>query len=142
MQLGRLDHVNVRTTKVEAMTRWYETVLGMRAGPRPNFPFPGAWLYVGDHPCIHLVGVAEEPANADPRLEHFAFEAKGLAAFIAGLDKAKIAHETRRVPGLGIVQVNVWDPDGNHIHIDFPPGEATGSADGWGSNGPDVTRKG
>ncbi|MCR9139823.1 MAG: nascent polypeptide-associated complex subunit family protein [Alphaproteobacteria bacterium] len=27
------------------------------------------------------------------------------------------------VPDFPIVQVNIFDPDGNHIHIDFPAGE-------------------
>jgi catechol 2,3-dioxygenase-like lactoylglutathione lyase family enzyme len=128
MQLGKLDHVNVRTSQVDVMVRWYESVLGMRSGPRPDFPFPGAWLYCGDHPCVHLVGVAAAPANQDPKLEHFAFAASGLEGFLARLTRDRIRHETRRVPGLGIIQVNVWDPDGNHIHIDFAPGEggATG----------------
>jgi hypothetical protein len=28
------------------------------------------------------------------------------------------------VPGWPVVQVNVWDPDGNHLHIDFDLSEA------------------
>jgi hypothetical protein len=49
------------------------------------------------------------------------------------LTREKIEHETRRVPGLGIVQVNVWDPDGNHIHIDFQPSEDNLAANAdWG----------
>jgi hypothetical protein len=27
------------------------------------------------------------------------------------------------VPGFPIVQINIWDPDGNHLHVDFDPGE-------------------
>lgn len=143
MQLGRLDHVNVRTSRVDAMTRWYESVLGMRAGERPNFPFPGAWLYIGDHPCVHLVGVTAEPTNADPKVEHFAFQASGLSSFLADLVRDFIPHETRKVPGLGIVQVNVWDPDGNHIHIDFAPHEeGAAKAGDWGGQGAEIRPRG
>ena len=123
MQIGKLDHVNVRTPNVAAMTAWYEAVLGMRSGKRPPFPFPGAWLYTGDHAAVHLVGVEARPENRDPQVEHFAFQASGLKDFLERLQVRKIAHEVRKVPGFGIVQVNVWDPDGNHIHIDFSPEE-------------------
>ena len=133
MQLGSLDHVNVRTSRVQQMREWYVRVLGMVDGDRPPFPFPGAWLYVGPNPVVHLVGVADEPANTDPKLEHFAFSATGLEGFRARLDAADERYDVRVVPKIGIVQVNVWDPDGNHIHIDFQPTEP-GAADApaWG----------
>jgi catechol 2,3-dioxygenase-like lactoylglutathione lyase family enzyme len=124
VQLGRLDHVNLRTAKVETMRNWYVEVLGMRDGVRPDFPFPGAWLYAGDHPFVHLVGVEREPKTAEPKIEHFAFSATGLAEFTAALDAKAIPYQTARVPSIGILQVNVFDPDGNHIHIDFPKEEA------------------
>ena len=126
MQLGRLDHVNVRTANVEGMAEWYARVLGMPSGKRPPFPFPGAWLYVGDHAAVHLVGVTETPAGTDPKVEHFAFQAKGLATFEARLAELGERFEKRVVPGFGITQINIWDPDGNHIHIDFAPGDVSG----------------
>jgi catechol 2,3-dioxygenase-like lactoylglutathione lyase family enzyme len=134
MQIGKLDHVNVRTANVEAMAEWYGRVLGMPSGKRPNFPFPGAWLYTGDHPAVHLVGVTVDPANADPKIEHYAFSATGLKGFVERLKVQGEKHDIRVVPGFGIVQVNVWDPDGNHIHVDFAPSEP-GASDmpGWGN---------
>ena len=133
MKIGKLDHVNVRTRQVEAMVEWYGRVLGMPSGKRPPFPFPGAWLYAGDHPAVHLVGVSDEPANEDPKIEHFAFSASGLRPFVGRLKETGERHEIRVVPSFGIVQVNVWDPDGNHIHIDFDPREDGASeAPAWG----------
>ena len=134
MQLGTLDHVNVRTAKVQAMRAWYVRVLGMVDGDRPPFPFPGAWLYAGANPVVHLVGVDDEPLNADPKLEHFAFSAKGLKEFRAKLDAAGDKYDVRVVPKLGIVQFNLWDPDGNHIHVDFQPDEpGAREAPAWGN---------
>ncbi len=126
VSVKRLDHVNVRTSRLEAMVDWYGRMLGMTTGRRPGFSFPGAWLYAGDDPVIHLVGVAEEPAGAGPdlKLEHFALAATGIRAL---LERAKDAGERvdiRKVPDFPIVQVNMWDPDGNHIHIDFAEAEA------------------
>jgi catechol 2,3-dioxygenase-like lactoylglutathione lyase family enzyme len=142
MKLGTLDHVNVRTAKVEAMRGWYVRVLGMVDGDRPAFPFPGAWLYAGDKPVVHLVGVESDPANEDPKLEHFAFSATGLEAFKGKLETLGEAYDVRVVPGLGLVQFNVWDPDGNHIHVDFLPSEpGAREAPAWGNQDSMVTPK-
>ena len=48
MQVKKLDHVNIHTANVDRMVEWYDRVLGMKAGNRPPFPFPGAWLYCGE----------------------------------------------------------------------------------------------
>jgi catechol 2,3-dioxygenase-like lactoylglutathione lyase family enzyme len=101
------------------MTAWYEDVLGMKSGKRPPFAFGGAWLYCGDDPVVHLVEVAEQPKGGEPLLEHAAFQATGQAAFVGQLEAKGIRYEISKVPAFGITQVNVWDPDGNHLHIDF-----------------------
>ncbi len=124
VELKRLDHVNVRTANLRAMAAWYCDRLGMREGPRPDFSFPGAWLYIGDAPVIHLVGVDAVGAQSDLRLEHFAFAAQGLGTLIERLTDTGEHHVLRRVPGFPIMQVNLWDPDGNHLHIDFDSAEA------------------
>lgn len=125
MPLTGLDHVNIRTAKMDAMIAWYDDVLGLRAGPRPDFGFPGAWLYLGAHPIVHLVEVDHDVEVTDRiSLEHFAFRATGLKAFLANLEERKIDARVSQVPGMPIVQVNVFDPEGNHIHVDFDAAEA------------------
>lgn len=124
MPLERLDHVNLRTSKLDAMVEWYGRALGMVSGARPPFPFPGAWLYAGDHPAVHLVGVDDEPAAVEPKIEHFALTATGLSEFVSNLQDAGIEYRAARVPGFGILQINLFDVDGNHIHVDFSPEEA------------------
>lgn len=122
MHIRQLDHVNVRTTQLEAMVDWYTRILGMHSGARPDFPFPGAWMYIGDHPAVHLVGIDGAPATGSEtalKLEHFAFSASDRAGFEAKLTEQGEAFRISVVPGFGITQYNIWDPDGNHIHIDF-----------------------
>ena len=128
MQLGMLDHVNVRTRNLDKMTDWYERILGMKSGKRPGFSFPGAWLYVDDKPYVHLVGVDRAlPAHQDDlRLEHFALSASGLDGFLKHLKTEQVDYRLVKVPDFPVVQVNIWDPDGNHIHIDFHEDEAAG----------------
>ncbi len=117
--LKAFDHVNVRTTNLDGMVAWYGEVLGMHPGWRPPFDFPGAWLYLGDHALIHLVGVETPPEAPSPGLEHIAFRAEGRAAFVAKLEAAGVPMRPAQVPGTDITQINIHDPDGNHIHVDF-----------------------
>lgn len=123
--IERMDHINIRTGQLDAMIAWYEEVLLFQNGWRPPFPFPGAWLYAGDLAMVHLVG--EDPAPQDTgedlKLEHGAFKAKGFDGLIARLRARGDRMQVVKVPGTQIVQVNVWDPDGNHLHIDFDAGE-------------------
>ena len=126
MQLGKLDHVNVRTANVDGMVAWYTEILGMKSGKRPPFSFPGAWLYSGDDASVHLVGIDQAAADVDPAIEHYAFRAKGLGGLVQRLQARGIEHSLDKVPGFDIVQVNLHDCDGNHIHIDFHSDEADG----------------
>lgn len=127
MPISQLDHVNIRTANLEQMVTWYETILGLPKGPRPDFSFPGAWLYAGDVAAVHLVGVEQGAPDASSlKLEHFAFSAKGMHEFVAHLDTHGVGYTLDPVPGFPIVQVNLHDCDGNHIHVDFHESEAVG----------------
>ncbi len=116
-----LDHLNIRTNQLDAMIAWYSEVLGMTPGPRPDFSFRGAWMYANDQALVHLIGVSTPLAVEQQglQLEHGAFRATDFPKFVAKLDARGERREILRVPGFPIVQVNVWDPDGNHLHIDF-----------------------
>ena len=126
MQINKLDHVNVRTSRLAEMVDWYKDVLDMPSGARPNFPFGGAWLYIGDQAAVHLVEVEDDPNHSSLKLEHFALSATGLPEFVDKLKARGIAHSIDPVPGIDVVQVNLHDIDGNHIHVDFEASEAQG----------------
>ncbi|MEM9231961.1 MAG: VOC family protein [Pseudomonadota bacterium] len=125
MRIERLDHLNIRTGQLGAMIAWYRDILGLREGPRPDFGFAGAWMYAGNVAVVHLV---ETPPPKDPgvdlKLEHGAFRANGFAMLMDRLKRTQERSEVSAVPGLPIVQVNLWDPDGNHLHIDFDAEDA------------------
>lgn len=126
MQISKLDHVNIRTNRLSAMIDWYSEILGLCKGERPNFPFEGAWLYAGDQAVVHLVGIDNDDAagsEVELKLEHFAFSAQGLDAFEAKLARLDIPFRRAEISEINLVQMNVWDPDGNHIHVDFKLGE-------------------
>lgn len=123
--IRRLDHVNVRTANLDKLVRFYAEVLGLHAGERPPLGFPGAWLYAGEQPVIHLVGVEQQPTpQGSLRLEHFAFTASGLSEFLARLAALGVEYRQSRQAGTGNVVINLHDPDGNRLHVDFPASEA------------------
>lgn len=126
MQITHLDHVNVQTTRLAEMVAWYTDVLGFTAGARPDFPFPGAWLYADGTVMVHLVGTSGPEAvggEVTLKLEHFAFKARGAAEFEARLTAASQDYRRIEIAQFNTVAFNVWDPDGNHIHVDFAADE-------------------
>lgn len=123
MPLTQLNHVNLRTTQLQTMLAWYTDVLGLVNGSRPAFPSQGAWLYLGKTPVVHLVEIDGGTAigsECDLKLEHFAFAATDEAAFVRTLQESGTRFEPVAMTSAGITQYNIRDPDGNHIHIDFP----------------------
>ena len=125
MKLTMLEHVNLHTTNMERLERWYINILGVKRGYRPPFASEGRWLYIkDDYPAIHLLQVETQSIPADPRIEHFCLRATGLQTFLKRLKSENIPYRTVRVPELRIYQIHLSDPEGNHMHIDFPPEEA------------------
>jgi len=133
MALAALDHVTIHTARLGELTDFYARVLGLRAGKRPGLRSSGAWLYCGDCPALHLIEVPAPPDGAapaaqdgeirTPKIEHFAFRAKGLAEFLAQLREQDVAYRTNILPDLEIRQVHIRDPEGHHIEIAFAPEE-------------------
>jgi len=101
------------------MVEFYNRVLGLTVGPRPDFKFPGAWLYCGEYAVVHLVGVNQKIKTEGLRIEHFAFAGDNMEEFVARLEAENVPYRLVNVPGWPLVQVNLFDVDGNHIHVDF-----------------------
>jgi catechol-2,3-dioxygenase len=121
MALLYLDHVNLRTANLAGMTEFYCNVLGLRLGPRPAFAFGGAWLYCGERPVVHLVEVDQAPTPSGAlRLEHFAFSADNFEELAETLTRANVEHRVSKLVGSETRQINLRDPDGNRVHVDFP----------------------
>jgi catechol 2,3-dioxygenase-like lactoylglutathione lyase family enzyme len=119
----RLDHVNILTANLGDMIAWYGDILDMHPGPRPPFSNAGAWLYANEIPCVHLVEVSAPQKTVAPKIEHFAFAATGMVAFLAKLEDRGVDYTLGEVPDTPLIQVNISDVDGNHIHVDFSSDE-------------------
>ena len=139
----KLNHFSIRTPDLEASRRFYADVLGLTVGPRPEFAFPGAWMYAGDHASVanavvHLIGIdrndpqglqkylgdrAESSLTGSGAVDHIAFFAEGLAGMVAHLSSKGVAFRQRTVPQIGLHQLFLDDPNGVVIELNYPAAE-------------------
>ena len=138
-----LNHYSIRTTDLAASQRFYADVLGLTVGPRPEFPFPGLWMYRGDHgdmanAVVHIIGLdrtdpqglkqylgdrAEASLAGSGAVDHIAFYADGLAAMLAHLRAQGVPFRERSVPSVGLHQLFLDDPCGVMIELNYPAAE-------------------
>lgn len=137
MSLSTLDHCSIRTTKLPETRDFYVDILGMVDGARPDFDFPGHWLYVGDRPVVHLIGIDPESpeglaeylgGTVDPgaletagtnAFDHVAFRAKDPSILKKRLDDKGYTYRERMVPDLKLFQIFVEDPNGVTVELNY-----------------------
>ncbi len=119
MTVRSLDHYTIRTSNLDASVAFYVDVLGLHHGERPALTFPGAWLYCGDSPTVHLIGGNGPKDAGTGAIDHVAFRASGLAEFTGHLRRLGIPFDERTPPGTRTCQVFVKDPDGLTVEVNF-----------------------
>src|SRR3954470_22763275 len=108
MSVGLLDHFNIRTRNLGDTVRFYEDVLDLKKGDRPNFSFPGAWMYSEGKPVVHLVDISgtDEAQKPDSGVvHHVAFESRGFSGMKQRLGARGLPFESREVPGGELWQI-------------------------------------
>lgn len=130
MQIERIDHITViaQPAEIERLREFYCEVLGLAAGPRPDFRFPGYWLYPPTGgPLIHLAGIAERALPEGPqstgKLDHVSFRSTGLQAFRRHLQALGISSQEAPVPGFPLYQIFFHDPVGIKVELTFDAAE-------------------
>jgi catechol 2,3-dioxygenase-like lactoylglutathione lyase family enzyme len=124
MPVTEMNHFTVLTDDLERTRAFYVELLGLREGPRPPLGFPGAWLYAGERPILHVIAGRPLPAERRGVLDHMAFSAKGLAELVGRLDGAGIAYDLRRQAETNAWQLFVFDPNGARVELDFDASES------------------
>ncbi len=119
MAVSSLDHCTINTADLDSSVEFYTEILGLRNGERPPFGFPGAWLYCGDHPVVHLIGGSRRAEAGTGAIDHIAFRASGLKEYTRRLGERGISFKERDVPGQALHQLFLEDPDGVTIEINF-----------------------
>lgn len=72
-----LDHFTIRTEQWAKTAEFFERVVGLAPGPRPDFRFPGCWMYAGGRPLLHIASIV----GADKDLQAYLGEKKGGLRF-------------------------------------------------------------
>jgi catechol 2,3-dioxygenase-like lactoylglutathione lyase family enzyme len=138
MAISRLDHYSIRTSKLEETRRFYTEVVGLEDGYRPDFPFPGAWLYNSERAVVHVVGydpndpkglldyLGDKPLDTGGTgtIDHVAFVASDLPGMCEKLKKLGVAYRERGVPAFNLHQLFLEDPNGVTIELNFPTRDA------------------
>ena len=119
MALRQLDHYNILTSRPEETIAFYCDVLGCVNIPerRPDFGQPGAWLFVDDHPAVHINYVDEDPAADTGAFHHVAFEASGYLELCQRFDDLGIDYRAVESPALDLMQIFVKDP--NQVRVEL-----------------------
>ena len=135
-----LNHFSIRTLDLAATQTFYVSVLGLQVGPRPDFPFPGCWLYQGPldsyaNAAVHVIGIDAKDSSGlsnylgdreatdlqgSGALDHVAFFATGLADMLVRLQTQGLTPRRRDVPGLGLHQLFLDDPNGIVVELNYP----------------------
>ena len=139
MQIGLIEHYNIRTEKLANTVKFYTEVLGFRNGPRPGNPAAntGAWLYSGDTPVVHVTAFDRNdpdrmkwvndylgPRDLDSlqgggAIDHVAFRCEGYDEMVARCRSLEVPARERLVQALNLRQVFVTDPNGISIELNF-----------------------
>lgn len=138
-----LNHYSIRTTDLGAVERFYASVLGLTAGPRPDFPFPGVWMYNGGHDnvanaVVHIIGMDANDTEGLKKylgdrevaslkgsgaVDHIAFFATGLVAMLGHLAALGVPFRARETPSIGLYQLFLDDPCGVVVELNYPAEE-------------------
>ena len=118
IKIYSIHHVSLIISSVTRSLEFYQGLLGLETAERPDLPFPGAWLKIGDQQ-LHLLElpnpdtVTDRPQHGG-RDRHLAVSVQDLEQLAASLDKAGIVY-TRSKSGRAALFCR--DPDGNALEF-------------------------
>jgi catechol 2,3-dioxygenase-like lactoylglutathione lyase family enzyme len=123
--ITELNHINIRTNKMEETKNFYVEVIGLKVGFRPLFRDHGYWLYAGETAIVHL---SPAETGSDPRtnpegmgdgLDHIGLSGKGLKAYEAHLKRLGVDYTGQIAAGGRLVQLFINDPNGVRVEIAY-----------------------
>lgn len=125
-RVRRIDHVNIRTTRMSESAVFYERLLGLIRSSPPGIAGVEAIWMLDDagYPIVHLNAPPEdEPRRVEDadtgRLHHVAFDCMGHDIIIARLEAMGAAFECNLVESIGLRQIFVLDPNGLRLELNF-----------------------
>lgn len=113
-----LHHASLIVSDTEQSLLFYRDILGMQPTERPNLPFPGAWLQLGEQQ-VHLLELENpDPTSGRPahggRDRHVAMHCDNVDALREAFDRQNIAY-TMSISGRRALFCR--DRDGNALEF-------------------------
>ena len=120
-QILELNHINIETNDIDRSARFYNEVLGLVSGERPEFDRPGHWMYLGDMPIVHIIEPLPDnkmlTGSKDAAISHFALSIKSYEIMRDHLDQLNQNYTEVNVPGSNRRQLFLNDPDGVFVEL-------------------------
>ncbi|WP_347269995.1 VOC family protein [Rhizorhabdus histidinilytica] len=140
--MARLEHCNIRSFDLAATIRFYEEVIGLRAGPVPGMN-RGVWLYDdSDVAVVHVIDLDTDNRDAslkeirhrlgdlagplDPdamkgggAVDHIAFHCDDYDAMVARIEAHGAPYRTFDLPAYQLRQILVNDPSDVTLELNF-----------------------
>src|SRR5437762_12226608 len=98
MAIEGMNHFTILTDDVDGTVGFYDELLGLTAGPRPNCEFPGAWLYASGAPILYVSGGRPKSELQAGVIDQMAFSGRDLSGTLAQFKVRGIALTWRRQP--------------------------------------------
>ena len=123
-----LFHIAIKTSDLAATCAFWCEIIGLRAMPRPDFGYPGAWLACpqpGGLGIIHVyaggpaLGPTGEAPSGTAAIDHISLSCSGFRDYIARFKAAGLDWREFLVPGTTLWQLFVYDPSGVQLELTF-----------------------
>ena len=121
MQVLGIDHATIKTPRMAETRAFFEGVLGLQAGPTPDFDETVLWLCAGGRDVVHIVAADEsKAASKDASINHFALRIDDYDGAVAQLERCGVPFKTATTPGGELRQIYVTDPNGVRVELNCP----------------------
>ena len=133
MPITELDHYFIWVKDLEKSYRFYCDNIGLEEMPRPTVELPGYWLGTNGKVQVHmgLAGWTNETEDGDSKVtptprgdsvnvDHIGFLATEPERFMKHLRKLGVAARVRYIKSMKLVQIDLQDPDGILVELNFP----------------------
>lgn len=130
------DHVSLRAKNLESMKDFLIELLGLEIGDRPNFPFPGYWLYSEgiENALIHIYDEDasfykkdlikedfKEESSGKNIVNHICFSSDNYEETMKRIAKLKTDYSINLVPNSPVEQIFIKAPENLIIEIQAIP---------------------
>jgi catechol 2,3-dioxygenase-like lactoylglutathione lyase family enzyme len=128
MAIEGLNHFNIiaPAALMAEVREFYADVVGLQEGYRPDFGFPGHWLYAGEQAVLHLMDAdavaslsGAAGGSGTGHLDHIAFTATELETTEARFADRGLEFRKTEFPDFHLVQLFLRDPVGLGVELNF-----------------------